>query len=132
MGAFCVFGVSRQVCRKQAERKVPTVKIVDGERIGLSAPEWGALVAVETERLFAESERQVRISPELDAPQFCRDWIAAGPNEVRLTRIMVRGPKVGKDNKPVIRKGAPVMTWLPFDDPHAAVALAPAAEAVAA
>ena len=129
MGAFCVFGVSRQVCRKQAERKVPTVKIVDGERVGLSAPEWGVLVATETERLFAESEKQARISPELDAPQFCRDWIAAGPNEVRLTRIMVRGPKIDAAGKPVIRKGAPVMTWLPYDDPRAAAAPARELEA---
>lgn len=115
MGAFCVFGVSRSVCRKQAEKKVSTVRVIDGKRINLSAPEWGELVAVETERLFAESEKQVRISPELDAPQFCRDWLAAGPGEVRLARIMVRGPKLGKDDKPVIRKGAPVMAWLPYE-----------------
>lgn len=41
MGAFCVFGVSRQVCRREAERKVPTIRIENGKRIALSAPEWG-------------------------------------------------------------------------------------------
>ena len=120
MGAFCVFGVSRQVCRKQAEKKTPTVRVVDGKRINQSAPEWGIAVAAETDRLFVETDKQVRISPELDAPQFCRDWIAAGPNEVRLTKIMVRGPKVDAAGKPVIRRGAPVMAWVPYDDPHAA------------
>lgn len=116
MGAFCVFGVSRQVCRKQAEKKISTVKIVDGKRVGMSAPEWGALVAAETERLFAESDKQVRISPELDAPQFCRDWIAAQPGEVRLTKLMCKGPKIDKHGAVVVRKGAPVLAWLPFDE----------------
>lgn len=90
--------------------------MVDGKRVGLSAPEWGALVAAETDRLFVESDKQVRISPELDAPQFCRDWIAAQPGEVRMTRLMCRGPKIDKHGAAVVRKGVPVLTWLPFDE----------------
>lgn len=39
MGAFCVFGVSRQVCRKLAEKRVPTF-CMDLKR-ELSAVEWG-------------------------------------------------------------------------------------------
>lgn len=114
MGAFCVFGVSRSVCRKLAEKSVPTFDKLT--RRELTAPEWGALVKAEGDRLFVESMKEGRISPELDTPQFCRDWIAAQPGEVKLTRLMCRGPKIDKHGAVVIRKGAPVMVWLPYDE----------------
>jgi protein-disulfide isomerase-like protein with CxxC motif len=42
MGAFCVFGVSRQVCRKLAEKSVPTFYVDDkNKRQSLTAAEWG-------------------------------------------------------------------------------------------
>lgn len=114
MGAFCVFGMSRQVCRKLAEKSVPTYD--SQTKKSLTAAEWGARVTAEADRLFDESEKQVRISPELDAPQFCRDWIAAAPGEVKLTRIMVRGQKVDKHGAAVVKDGIPVLTWLPYDE----------------
>jgi hypothetical protein len=114
MGAFCVFGVSRQVCRKLAEKSVPT-RCPELKR-ELTAPEWGGRVMAEADRLFEASEKQVRISPELDAPQFCRDWIAASPGDVKLTRLMYRGPKIDKYGAAVLRDGAPVLTWLPYDE----------------
>lgn len=114
MGAFCVFGVSRQVCRKQAEKIVPTI---DKEtRRALSAADWGTRVIEEANQIFEKSEKLVRISPELDAPQFCRDWIAAQPGEVKLTKLMCRGPKIDKHGATVVRDGVPVFTWLPFDE----------------
>lgn len=114
MGAFCVFGVSRQVCRKLAEKAVPTYsKELKRE---MTAPEWGACVAIEADRMFEESEKQVRISPELDAPQFCHDWIAASPGDVKLTRLMYRGPKIDKHGAVVLKDGVPSLTWLPYDD----------------
>lgn len=114
MGAFCVFGVSRQICRKLAEKNV---SVYDKEtKRSLSAPEWGARVVAEADRVFDASEKQVRISPELDTPQFCRDWIAAAPGEVKLTRIMVRGPKVDKHGAMVLKEGIPVLTWLAYDE----------------
>ena len=114
MGAFCVFGVSRQVCRKQAEKNVPTY-CAEAKR-SLSPAEWGGRVMIEIDRLFEVTERQVRISPEFDAPQFCRDWIAAAPGEVKLTRLMCRGEKVDKHGAVVVRDGVPVLTWLPYDE----------------
>lgn len=118
MGAFCVFGVSRSVCRKLAEKSVPTFVAAtkDGPRRDLPVHEWGALVRAEGDRLFAESEKIVRISPELDAPQFCRDWIAAQPADVRLTKLMCRGEKIDKHGAVVMKLGAPVLTWLPYDE----------------
>lgn len=136
MGAFCVFGVSRQVCRKTAEKNVPTRCPKLGRE--LTAAEWGTRVFEETARIFAASEKQVRISPELDAPQFCRDWIAAQPGEVKLTKLMCRGPKMDKHGAPVIRDGVPVLTWLPFDEntvwprPFGEPSATPARELVAA
>lgn len=42
MGAFCVFGVSRTVCRKLAEKNVPTFVSEAGKKVRhLSAAEWG-------------------------------------------------------------------------------------------
>lgn len=52
----------------------------------------------------------------LDAPQFCKDWLAAQPGEVRQPVIMCRSPKVDKDGKPIYRKGLPVMAWMEFDE----------------
>jgi len=105
MGAFCVFGVSRQVCRRQAEASVKTVDKEAGRH--LSVTEWGERVRAEGDRVFEEAQRQVRISPEFDAPQFCYDWLAVSPSEVRLARVMVRGPKTDENGKPMMRKGAP-------------------------
>ena len=73
-------------------------------------------MAIETSRLYDESVKQVRISPELDAPQFCRDWIAAAPGETKLTKIMCRGDKVDKHGTVIMRQGAPVQTWLDYDE----------------
>lgn len=117
MGAFCVFGVSRQVCRKLAEKSVLTFCVEAGNKKRyFTAPEWGALVQAEADRLFETSVKQVRISPELDAPQFCRDWIAASPVDVKLTRIMYRGEKIDKHGAVVLRDGVPLLTWLPYDE----------------
>ena len=58
----------------------------------------------------------MKISPELDTPHFCIDWIAADPSHVRDTVLMVRGPKRDKAGNPVIKNGAPAETWLPYED----------------
>lgn len=115
MGAFCVFGISRAACQKKAEKVVP-VKVPGAGGRSYSPVEWGGLVREAAVRLFEEATRRERISPELDAPQFCRDWLAAQPGEVREAVIMCRGQKFDKGGAPVMRKGAPVMTWLVFDE----------------
>lgn len=117
MGGFCVYGVSRQHCRKQAEKQVSTTD--PKTKRSYTPVEWGELVSDLTEKLFAESSKQVRISPELDAPQFCRDWIAASPGEVKLTRLMYRGEKIDKHGAVVLKDGAAVLAWLPYDEAKA-------------
>jgi hypothetical protein len=115
MGAFCIFGISRTNCRRVAERKVPTM---EGKR-ALSIEEWAGRVVTMAAELFETTDKRVKVSPELDAPQFCQDWINAQPDEVRQAVIMVRGPKVDKNGGAVTRNGTPVMTWLEWDESKA-------------
>jgi adenylate kinase family enzyme len=112
MGAFCVFGISRTVCQAAAAKKTPTQ---DGKR-NLTPVEWAARRDELAEQMFNQGGRRVKISPELDAPHFCRDWIAADPAHVRDTVLMVRGPKRDKHGNEVLKNGAPAETWLPYVD----------------
>ena len=123
MGAFCVFGVSRSLCRMKAEKKAPTVVGSGKDRRYVPIGEWAETVKSMAVELFESERKQVKISPEFDAPQFCRDWIAVSPDEVRLTKIMVRGPKTDEKGKAVLRNGVPVMTWHEYEQ-AAAKALA--------
>lgn len=64
--------------------------------------------------MFADATRRVKIGPELDAPQFCRDWLAVDPGHVKDAVIMVRGPKIDKHGNKVKRRGVTVETWLEY------------------
>jgi len=116
MGAFCVFGVSRAISLKLAEKKTRTYEIVEEERRELPLSEWTAKRNVLADHLFATTEKPYRISPEFDAPQFCADWMAVAPAEIRLAKVMVHGPKFDKEGNPVLRKGVQVMAWQEFTD----------------
>lgn len=115
MGAFCVFGISRSACKAEATRRTPTYVTEDGERRELTMAEWAAARDQMAANLFEHGEKVARISPELDAPQFCQDWLAAGPDEVRAAVVMVRGGKVDKKGLPIVRNGAQLLTWKPYD-----------------
>lgn len=114
MGAFCVFGISRTVCQAAAAKKVATFDI-DTKR-NLTPTEWAAKRDALANEMFEKGGRRVKISPELDTPHFCRDWIAADPTHVRDTVLMVRGTKRDKDGNEVMKNGAPTETWLPYAD----------------
>jgi hypothetical protein len=114
MGAFCVFGVSKSACKAAADKAVLAIVIRDGETTSLTIDEWRVKRDAMAAKLFEESEKPVRISPEFDAPQFCRDWMAAAPSEIKLAKVMVRGPKFDGGGKPVKRNGVQVMTWLEY------------------
>jgi hypothetical protein len=73
-------------------------------------------VKIQAASFFLTEEKLVKVSPEFDAPQFCRDWLATTPGEVRRACIMARGPKMDKQGNPVLKEGAPVLTWLPYED----------------
>jgi hypothetical protein len=96
MGAFCVFGISKAACKAAAERALPSYEIYGKARRELTMEEWRVKRDAMAVQLFEESTRPIRISPEFDAPQFCFDWMASGRSEIKLTKVMVRGPKRDK------------------------------------
>lgn len=106
MGAFCVFGISKSVCKEKAAKKVP--------HRGLTPAEWAALRDELARDLFETLEKPVKVSPEFDAPQFCNDWLSVCPSEVKMARIMVRQPKKDECGKLVLRRGQTVMTWAEY------------------
>lgn len=112
MGAFCVYGISRTLCKAAASKKTPTYDAKEKRDIKLE--EWAVLRDAMTEALYQQATRRVKISPELDTPQFCRDWLAIDPGHVRDTVIMVRGPKIDKNGAVVKRNGQTVETWLEY------------------
>lgn len=127
MGAFCVFGISRTVCKATAARTTPTREGKESVPID----EWARRRDALAEELFAEATRRVKISPELDAPQFCRDWLATDPGNARDTVLMVRGPKVDKHGNLVKRNGVQVETWLEYEKECARLEITPYAFAEA-
>jgi len=106
MSAFCVFGISKSICRKAAEKKIEPGR--------MNITEWAIKRDKLAEAMFLESLRKVQISPKFDAPQFCEDWINSAKSEVRDCIIMCRGEKVDKHGGPVIKAGQPVMTWVEY------------------
>lgn len=119
MTSFCVFGISKSVCKQQAEKKTPNV--IGSGKNARSVPiaEWAAMRDEMAAKLFETDDKRVKVSPEFDAPQFCKDWLAAGPGEVRQPLIMVRAEKVDKGGERMLRKGQPVMTWVEYVEPRA-------------
>jgi hypothetical protein len=114
MGAFCVFGISKSQCLAKASKEVPEWEgSATGARFFTPA-EWGRRRDARAADLFANQVKVEKISPEFDAPQFCLDWIATNPEEVRMTRIMVRGGKVDGLGDPVLRKGQQVFGWIEY------------------
>lgn len=121
MGAFCIFGISRTVCKNTAARKTPTQ--IKG--VGIPLEVWAANRDALADQLFTDSKKRVKVSPELDAPQFCYDWVAADPSNVRDTVLMVRGPKRDKLGNEVKKDGAVVETWLEYEGECARLKIAP-------
>lgn len=117
MGAFCVFGVSKSICKDRAGKKVSETYDPDLKRMP-TVPEWAEKRNALAEKLFEEQIKREKISPEFDAPQFCRDWVAADPFHVKMPIIMVRAEKTDKNGERVIRKGVPVMTWVEWVEPN--------------
>lgn len=107
MSAFCVFGVSREICRTAVAKQQPVFLVGPSGRRDLTPQEWGAEVERIADRVFNETTKIGRISPEFDSPQFCKDWIAVSPDQVKLTQIMVRIPAFDKQGGGKDAEGCP-------------------------
>jgi hypothetical protein len=118
VSGFCVFGVTRQDCLRPARAKVSTKD--PKTKATLSPAEWDERVQVVADELFAIA-RPKQISPAFDSPQFCADWIALGlrgvPPQIRAPQVMAKGKKVDKKGSEIVRKGVPVIGWVPYAQP---------------
>lgn len=118
MTAFCVYGVSMANCRKTAEKSVKKWDVA--KQRDLTVAEWGDLVRAKALELFNSATRQRQISPAFDTPDFCQDWLnVSKQEEVRLARVMVRGPKMDKKGNRVTKSGVQVMTWVSYTGKNA-------------
>jgi hypothetical protein len=120
MGAFCVYGISKTLCKAQADKKTREGHWKELNRHPTIA-EWAAKRDATAAQLFAELDKRVKISPEFDAPQFARDWIKTNPSEVKLALVMARAEKTDKNGERILRQGAPVMTWVEYVEPRASL-----------
>lgn len=114
MTSFCIFGVSKSTCKKQAEAKVPT-----GAWKELGRPptilEWAAKRDELAAELFEQASRRVQVSPAFDAPQFALDWLNVDRSQVKWPLLMVRGPKIDAKGNKVVKGGMPVLTWVEYE-----------------
>jgi hypothetical protein len=119
MGAFCVFGMTRQMANKLATDAEAKRKLTRQERAALTEEDVRQWIAEKAEELFSDAKAR-QVSPAFDAPQFANDWIdlAKRTDQAKRCRVMVRGAKVDKKGAPSISKrtGKPVMTWLPYKE----------------
>lgn len=114
MSAFCVYGVSLAHCVKVAEKKV---RSYDKElKRDLTQEEWKERVYTLALEMFEHSARPRQISPAFDAPQFANDWIEVAKRTAKIhsQKLMRRGEKKDKKGNPVVRKGSPVIGWIPY------------------
>lgn len=116
MGAFCIYGISYSDCLAVAEKKVSATEFVGkDEWRNLSLAEWAEKRDRVAKELFENGTRLTRVSPEFDAPQFCKDWLAINPANVRNAELRVWGGKKDANGEPVLRKGKPVITWVKYE-----------------
>lgn len=106
MGAFCVYGVTKEKAMQRAEKKVP-----------LSRKDRGSEVEAMYEKLF-KSMPPVQISGEFDAPQFAQEYVELVKKhmDARAVRVMVRDVKLDKNGSKRLSKrtGKPIMGWMVF------------------
>lgn len=96
MGAFCIYGISYSDCLAEAEKKVSAIEFVGpDEWRNLTLGEWAAKRDKMARELFDNGTRLTRVSPEFDAPQFCKGWLAVNPANVRNAEIRVWGGQEG-------------------------------------
>lgn len=105
MSAFKVYGVSYKKCLERARKKTSSE--------GLTPGEWEEECKKNADSLFASS-KPVAISTAMDAPKFCREFIAlCDPDHHRCLSVYAYQKTKGTVQSGK-RKGMPRYAWLPY------------------
>lgn len=118
MSTFAVFGMTRAVALKDAQKNTPTTKGVGSSIVQLTEAEWLAECNRRAEKMMKGSKVK-QLSALFDAPQFARQWIELQrkAGECRDLHIRFKGVLKDASGKPLINKktGAPKVGWSDFD-----------------
>ncbi|MBB2928356.1 hypothetical protein [Paraburkholderia silvatlantica] len=115
MSAFCVFALSLPVARERAAKRVDTVDPIT--RRPYSEEEWRQKVEEAAQVIYAKMT-PVQVSPALDAPQFCEEWIELARKTGHYDAFAIKCRGVARDKKgaPKLSKttGAELITWVAY------------------
>ncbi len=118
MSTFAVFGMTRAVALRDAQKNTPTTKAHRGSIIPLTPAEWAEECENRADRVM-NGKKVKQLSGLFDAPQFARQWIELQHKAGGSRDLHIRFKSVLKDTsgKPLINKktGAPKIGWTDFD-----------------
>lgn len=114
MSAFCVYGVTYDSCKKQAQKKL-SPHVIDGKTTRMmTAEEYAAAIEEMATALFIKSKAK-QVSPAFDAPQFAKEWIdVAQRTKARALKVMRKGERTNAKGAPILKNGKPVIGWIPY------------------
>lgn len=117
MSTFAVFGMTRAVALKDAQKNTPTTKAHNGAIIQLTASEWAAECENRADRVMA-GKKVKQLSGMFDAPQYAEQWIELQRKAGNCRDLHIRFKSVLTDaqGKPLINKKtkAPKVGWADY------------------
>ncbi|RAK01646.1 hypothetical protein [Aliidiomarina maris] len=112
---FAVFGVTKQVARRVAEKKTPRTITVNRKKIERTDEQLVAAID-EAAQAYFERMKPVILSPEYSSPSFAADFMdLVAPEDARALEVRIRVPvkKVIKGKEKVVRRW---LSWNPDTD----------------
>lgn len=117
MSTFAVFGMTRAVALKDAQKNTPTSKAHRGSIIPMTTAEWAAECESRADRAMSGSKVK-QLSGLFDAPQYAEQWIELQRKAGDCRDLHIRFKSILRDaqGNPVINKktGAPKVGWSDF------------------
>lgn len=117
MSTFAVFGMTRAVALKDAQKNTPTTKAHHGSIIPMTPAEWAEECENRADRAMRGSKVK-QLSGLFDAPQYAEQWIELQRKSGDCRDLHIRFKSVLKDasGKPLINKktGAPKVGWADY------------------
>lgn len=117
MSTFAVFGMTRAVALKDAQKNTPTTRAHHGSIIPLTEAEWVAECECRADRAMSGSKVK-QLSGLFDAPQYAEQWIELQRKAGGCRDLHIRYKSVLLDahGKPLINKktGGQKVGWADF------------------